>query len=143
MANRDTQPCLAAILVAFTIAGCHSADLRNARPAPPAQTLIADRLFFGRNIPAGGTVSDAQWSEFLRAVVTPRFPKGLTVWQGSGQWLDPRGDLVKESVFVVEVFHDAGDEAEASIAAIAAEYKKRFGQDAVLRVSSESLIRFY
>ena len=122
----------AALLIALTLSACQTA---------PA--ILSDRLFFGRNIPAGGTVSDAQWNEFLRTVVTPRFPKGLTIFQGNGQWLDPRGDVVREPVFVIEVFHDRSAAAEASIAAIAAEYKKRFGQDAVLRVTSGSVIRFY
>ena len=122
----------AALLIALTLSACQTA---------PA--ILSDRLFFGRNIPAGGTVSDAQWNEFLRTVVTPRFPKGLTIFQGNGQWLDPRGDVVREAVFVIEVFHDRSPDAEASIAAIAAEYKKRFGQDAVLRVTSGSVIRFY
>src|SRR5205823_15076142 len=90
------------LLLMIALAGCHTT-------AP----FVADRLFFGRNIPAGGTVSEAQWEEFVRDVVTPRFPKGLTVWQGKGQWLDPRGSVVREDVYVVEILHDpvAADEA--------------------------------
>lgn len=126
-------------LALFIATSCRTADLR----APAAQTVIADRLYFGRNIPAGGTVSESDWKQFVETIVTPRFPSGLTVFQGDGQWLDPRGTLVREAVFVLEVFH-AGDAAsEAAISAIAAEYKKRFGQDAVLRMSSGSAIRFY
>lgn len=108
-----------------------------------AAPFAADRLFFGRNIPAGGTVSEAQWDSFVREVVTPRFPKGLTVWQGKGQWLDPRGNVIHEDVYVVEILHGPNAVDEAAIAAIAAEYKKRFGQDAVLRVTSRSEMRFY
>ena len=123
----------APFLIALTLSACQTA----------APAVVSDRLFFGRNIPAGGSVSNEQWDDFVRAVVTPRFPKGLTIFQGNGQWLDPRGDVVREPVFVIEVFHDRSAAAEASIAAIAAEYKKRFGQDAVLRVTSGSVIRFY
>ena len=47
-----------------------------------------------------------------------------------------------EDVYVVEIFHDPNVD-EAAIAAIAQEYKKRFGQDAVLRVTSRSKMRFY
>src|SRR5205085_8611428 len=104
--------------------------------------LVSDRLFFGRNIPSGGNVSEAQWDNFVRDVVTPRFPKGLTIWQARGQWRDPRGASVHEDVYVVEIFHDPNVD-EAAIAAIAQEYKKRFGQDAVLRVTSRSKMRFY
>lgn len=105
--------------------------------------MVADRLFFGRDIPAGGTVSDVDWAQFLGTVVTPRFPKGLTIWQANGQWLDPRGNVVREPVFVVEIFHEKSDQVEASIAAIAAEYKRRFGQDAVLRATSGTQVVFY
>ena len=121
-----------ALLLAIALSACNTA-------AP----FVADRLFFGRNIPAGGTVSDAQWEEFVRDAVTPRFPKGLTVWQGKGQWLDPRGNVVHEDVYVVEILHGPSAADEAAMAAMAAEYKKRFGQDAVLRVTSRSEMRFY
>ena len=131
-----------AVIVVLALSGCHTVGAHG-YVAAPAQVLVADRLFFGRTVPAGGKVSDAEWEQFLRTVVTPRFPRGLTIWQGQGQWVDPRGDLVRETVFVVEVFHQKSEEAEASIAAIAAEYKKQFGQDAVLRVTSGSAVRFY
>jgi hypothetical protein len=120
------------LLLAIVLSACHTT-------AP----FVADRLFFGRNIPAGGTVSEAQWEEFVRDVVTPRFPKGLTVWQGKGQWLDPRGNVVREDVYVVEILHDPIAADDAAITIIATEYKKRFGQDAVLRVTSRSEMRFY
>lgn len=55
---------------------------------PAGGTMVADRLFLGRQIPGGGMVSDADWTAFLAEVVTPRFPEGLTVWRAEGQWLD-------------------------------------------------------
>ena len=105
--------------------------------------MVSDRLFFGQNIPAGGTVSTADWQKFVAEVVTPRFPDGMTISQGNGQWLDPRGNLVHEQVFVIEVVHDRSAEANEKIEAIAVEYKKRFGQDAVMRVTEPSTMRFY
>ncbi len=132
------------LLLIVALLGCQSAKSTDGPAVTPrTEALIADRLFFGRNIPSGGTVSEADWEEFLRTVVTPRFPEGLTIWRANGQWRNPRGELVKEAVFVVEVFHKKSDEVEISIATIAAEYKKRFGQGAVLRVTSESEVRFY
>ena len=129
---------VASLVLALALPGCRTAAVQT-----PAQTMVADRLFFGRNIPAGGTVSDVEWAQFLSAVITPRFPKGLTIWQANGQWLDPRGVVVREPVFVVEIFHEKSDAIDASIAAIAVEYKKKFGQDAVLRATSGSQILFY
>ena len=47
--------------------------------------LVRDVLYFGRNRPAGGEVADADWEAFLGAVVTPRFPDGLTIVEAHGQ----------------------------------------------------------
>lgn len=105
--------------------------------------MVADRLFFGRQIPDGGLVSDAEWAMFLEEVVTPRFPDGLTVWRADGQWLDEEGLTVREPVMVIEVLHPPGGDDDAAIAEIADEYRRRFRQDAVLRVTVEARMRLF
>jgi len=110
---------------------------------PIAVTMVADRLFFGRAIPDGGIVSDAGWTAFLEDVVTQAFPDGLTVWRAEGQWLDEEGLIVREPVMVVEVIHPPSPEADAAIAEIANEYRRRFRQDAVLRVTAGARVRFF
>jgi hypothetical protein len=136
-----------ASLVALALAPASCAPA--VRPAPaadssaPAEVLVADRLFFGRAIPGGGSVSEEAWAAFLGEVVTPRFPEGLTVWRAEGQWTDPRGGLVREPVMVVEILHPAGTRADAPLAEIAREYKTRFRQDAVLRVTTPARVLLY
>lgn len=105
--------------------------------------MVVDRLFFGTSIPSGGQVSDDDWKAFVKDVVTPRFKDGLTVVEGDGQWLDPRGDVVREHVHIVEVAHKRDAATEDAIRAIADEYKKRFKQDAVLRVTEPVTLRMY
>ena len=105
--------------------------------------MVVERIFFGTNIPSGGQVSDEEWTAFVRDVVTPRFKDGLTVLEGDGQWLDPRGDVVREHVHIVEVAHKRGTSADGAIAEIASEYKKRFKQDAVLRITAPITMRLY
>jgi len=105
--------------------------------------IVVDRLFFGTNIPSGGQVSDEEWKAFVKDVVTPRFKDGLTVVEGDGQWLDPRGDVVREHVHIVEVAHKPGLDADQAIQSIADEYKKRFKQDAVLRVTAAASMKLY
>ena len=107
------------------------------------QGIVVDRLFFGTSIPSGGQVSDAEWKAFVKDVVTPRFKDGLTVLEGDGQWLDPRGDLVREHVHIVEVAHHRDAASDDAIHAIADEYKKRFKQDAVLRVTEPVTLKLY
>ncbi|HEX6747619.1 MAG TPA: DUF3574 domain-containing protein [Longimicrobium sp.] len=104
---------------------------------------VADRLFFGRSIPGGGMVSDDEWAAFLRDVVTPRFPDGLSVWHADGQWLEASGTLEREPTVVVEVVHPASEQVDAALQQIADEYKRRFRQEAVLRVTTPVRMRFY
>jgi hypothetical protein len=105
---------------------------------------VADRLYFGRSIPdSGGTVSDSAWTGFLREVVTPRFPDGLTVYHAEGQWRQGDGRILREETFVLEIVHPAGPSADADFREIAAEYKRRFCQQSVMRVTTPARQNFY
>ena len=106
------------------------------------QTSISHRLYFGRGIPGGGSVSEQDWARFLAEVVTPRFPAGLTVWGAEGQWRGETGAIVKESSFVLELIHGPDAAAERAVREIAADYKRRFRQEAVLRVRDRVEVSF-
>ena len=108
-----------------------------------SNAVVIDRLFFGTNIPSGGRVSEQEWQTFVRDVVTPRFKDGLTIFEGNGQWLDPRGDLVREHVMVIEVAHTPSNSVDGDLRAIADEYKRRFHQDAVLRMTVPAKMVLY
>jgi hypothetical protein len=42
-------------------------------------------------------VTEQQWSDFVAAEITPRFPKGLSIDDTVGQWRDPdKNMIVKE-----------------------------------------------
>lgn len=134
------------VLVALSAASCASAALQTPASVPPAasalQASISDRLYFGRSIPQGGTVSPADWTAFLSEVVTPRFPAGLTAWQATGQWRDESGVIVREESFVLELIHPADTRADRAILEIIAEYRRRFRQESVLRVRDRVEVTF-
>jgi len=132
-----------ALALALVLAGCAPAGRSAPSAAVAREGWIADRLYFGRAVPGGGTVSDAEWAAFLRDVVTPRFPAGLTVWRAQGQWRDAAGVVRPEDVIVVEVLHPADPRADAALEEIAGEYKRRFRQEAVLRVRAPAEARFF
>jgi hypothetical protein len=133
-----------ALLALVLALGACAPAVRANPPAPAAaqQAWIADRLYFGRSIPGGGTVSEEAWSAFLAEAVTPRFPDGLTVLRGEGQWRDSLGVVVRETSFVLELYHPASAEVDAALDEIAAEYRRRFRQESVMRVRAPADVRF-
>jgi hypothetical protein len=104
--------------------------------------MVREVVYFGRNRPDGGTVADAEWQTFLDEVVTPRFPAGLTVVEATGQWKGRSGVVEQERSEIVTVFHAGDAAARAAIAEVAAEYRRRFRQEAVLRERTPTCARF-
>ena len=92
------------------------------------------RLFFGRAKGGEEVVSDADWKRFLAREVTPRFPDGLTVLDGAGQWRNSAGTVERERSKLLVVIAPIGEASLRRTAEIAAAYKQRFGQESVLRV---------
>ena len=123
----------AVLLLALAVGAC-------AQPgAPPVCTAplkpaVAIDLYFGRDKPAGGEVTDAEWGAFVTEVVTSRFPDGLSVFDSSGQYREPTGRIVRERSkrLVVIVFDSPAHKAK--LAEIIDAYKQRFGQYSVFRV---------
>ena len=99
-------------------------------------------MLFGASRPDGRIVSDAEWVDFLDNAVTPRFPAGLTVLRGHGQWRGGDGALVREQSRVLVIWHEPTERTERDIEAIRAAYKRRFDQESVMRVESVSCVSF-
>jgi hypothetical protein len=94
--------------------------------AAPASEV---ELFFGRNIGGKLGVTEAKWSRFLAREISPRFPDGLTVIDGSGEWRNPQGSrVVHEPTKVVVILVRDTAQAQQHIDAVVAAYKKRFRQ---------------
>lgn len=133
------------LAAALATSGCVAPQLRTA-PAPAAvsfQTLVSERLYFGRNIPGGGVVSDSDWEQFLSDVVTPRFPAGLSVWRAQGQWRDASSVIQREDSMILDLLHPDDDKSEQSVQEIMTIYKTRFKQEAVLRVRDSVRVQFW
>lgn len=134
---------IALLVLGLALGGCVALHPESRAPAKAtAASSTLDRLYFGRAIPRGGQVTDAQWAAFLAEVVTPRFPAGLTVWHTEGQWRDAAGTIVHEPGFVLELIHPESVATDRAVAEIVADYRQRFGQDSVLRVRSHVEAQF-
>lgn len=95
--------------------------------------MVSDTLTFGTNKP-GGVVTADEWRDFLAAGVTPRFPQGITSWSAAGQWRGASGVLEHEASYVLQLVHADGSDEERRVREVMDLYRKRFEQEAVLRV---------
>jgi hypothetical protein len=100
-------------------------------------------LYFGSDEHNGNVVSESDFAQFVDAEVTPRFPDGLTVLTGYGQFLDNEGIVEKERSMVLILFYPLTDfDANQKIMEIRDCYKKRFNQESVLRVDNLTYVSF-
>lgn len=107
-----------------------------------AASMARLELLFGTSRRDSPPVSDEEWASFLDTEVTPRFPDGLTVLSGLGQWRGNDGILAKERSIVLVIWYSPSARTEADIEAIRSAYKQRFNQQSVMRVDSVSCVSF-
>ncbi len=109
-------------------------------PGTGAEPWVQIELYFGRSIPGGGgaVVTEEQWSDFLDSEVTPRFPDGLTVLDGYGQFLNASGVIAQEdsTVLIILAPLDPTGETSAQIDEIREAYNAEFDQESVLRTDT-------
>lgn len=125
--------CFTALACVLLMAASACATTPVPRCAAGEHAVVDERLYFGTQRP-GGVVTDAEWAGFVDGVVAAGFPAGFTTWPAQGQWRGMDGQPVREASHVLTVMHPDDDASEAAIAKIIAAYKKRFEQEAVLRV---------
>jgi len=115
--------------------------------AHPAHTLhwVETRLYFGlgpADDPDKG-VSEAEWHGFLDKEVTPRFPAGLSVMDLYGQWQgksEAQPERIRSKVLMID--YAATKENAAKIEAIRAAWKKRTGDQSVMKVTEPADVSF-
>jgi hypothetical protein len=100
-----------------------------------SQPFARTELFFGTAKP-DGVVTEDEFRTFIDEEVTPRFPDGLTLVKGDGQFKGSDGIIVKEQSFVLILLYasDSYTDSSRRIERIRRLYAKRFQQESVLRV---------
>ncbi len=102
-----------------------------------AEPYMRTELFFGADKPDGAEISKEEFRRFLKEEVTWRFPDGLTVLTGTGQFRDSENNkIIREKSMVLILLYPVGALKESSekIEQIRGAYKERFQQQSVLRV---------
>jgi hypothetical protein len=111
--------------------------------AASAEVWARTELYFGTNKPDNTEVTDTQFQNFIDNEVTPRFPDGLTLLTGNGQFRNSAGVLIREKSHILILFYPVQTkDANKKIQDIRGAYKSYFAQESVLRADSLSLISF-
>ena len=137
----------AAVAVSLIGAACSSSDAAgpiDATVCPEGtQRVVEYRLFMGRNSGGEEVVDDPTWDVFVRDIVTPKFPAGLTVLDGHGQWQDASGVVERERSKVLVILAQDDGETPGKVAEVAQAYKGLFDQYAVLVTSEWTCASFW
>jgi hypothetical protein len=126
----------------FTLIPQASAEERLECPVAAAEVWVRTELYFGTSKP-NGEVTDAEFATFVDSEVTKRFPDGLTLLTGYGQFRTANGTLIREKSHVLILFYGLRvQDANQKIQEIRRLYKDAHGQESVLRVDTFSLVSF-
>ncbi|MFF3952566.1 DUF3574 domain-containing protein [Streptomyces sp. NPDC001890] len=113
--------------------------------AARGSAYIETRLLFGTERPDGGpAVTDRQFLAFIDDEVTPRFPDGLTIQDGRGQWRDSNGVIERERSYELTLLYPASEARvrDARIERIRDAYEKAYAQDSVARLEERTTADF-
>jgi hypothetical protein len=109
----------------------------------PGELFARTELYFGLSKADGSIISDADFGRFVDQEVTPRFPDGLTLLSGLGQFKNSAGVITREPSRILILFYPLGDkENNKKLEAIRSAYKTTFQQESVLRADEQSCIAF-
>jgi hypothetical protein len=106
-----------------------------AEPPSDTPTFTQQDLYFGRDIPGGAEVSDAEFQAFVDEVIAPLVP-GLTLFDARGQVKDADGDINKEKSNVVTLILENTSENATIVNQVLAAYNERFKGAGTLQVTN-------
>jgi Protein of unknown function (DUF3574) len=110
-------------------------DCEVTNPGVGAEPFTRTELFFGSTKPDDTEVTEEEFDAFIDEEITPRFPAGLTLLTGYGQFLGEDGEIGEETSFVLILLYPFETDGTSSelIEEIRDEYETQFEQESVLR----------
>ncbi|GAA2414349.1 hypothetical protein GCM10010420_49960 [Streptomyces glaucosporus] len=139
--------CAAGASTAFTTAlqerdDRPAARAEASRPGASAHTrpYVRTQLFFGTGRHNGEPpITEEQFMDFLDEYVTPRFPDGLTLQEGYGQWRDRTGSINGERSYELILLYprETAEARDADIEYLRDRYTEMYGLESVGRVDEQ------
>jgi hypothetical protein len=110
---------------------------------PAEQRMLVAELFFGRSITGREPLTDTEWAEFRVQAIAPNFPDGFTIFDGEGQWRNPRtGRIASDRTKILLVAVKREPDLARRLSAVIDAYKTRFHQQSVGIITRDSCAAF-
>ena len=104
---------------------------------PGSEPWVRGELYFGTTKDDGTAYSPEEFAAFLDKEITPRFPDGLTLLTGLGQWKGQTGIIQERSQLLIILYPaDTAAESSAKLEEIRDLYEQQFHQESVLRADA-------
>jgi hypothetical protein len=103
---------------------------------PDSEPWVRGELYFGVPSDEDGASGEERFDTFLDTEVTPRFPDGLTLLSGLGQWRSSASDEIsqQDSMLLIILYpQDPSGATNALFEEIRDAYETQFDQESVLR----------
>lgn len=131
------------VFLCLSLAACGTLGPKQAAapacPLPGQSRYAVAELFFGRDIPGRGPLTDVEWEDFAAHSITSQFPEGFTVMDGDGQWYDQAsGKLVREPSKILVVAADPESDLRTRLGSVITAYRTKFKQRSVGVITSEA-----
>lgn len=127
-------------ILALSLVAMGSETSLGGQPAIATGTLptewVKTEIYFGCNLPDGQQISLVAWAGFMDTVLTPRFPKGLTVYEAYGQMQHADGKIAKQSTWVVVILHAKDPVIDHAIREVTDAFRKQFNKAQVVTIST-------
>ena len=96
---------------------------------------LKTELYLGGIQRGGQIVSEGEWSSFLAKVLTPAFPRGLTVYDAYGQIQQADGKIRRQPTRVVVLVLPRQPNQETSFSSVIQAYQRQFPGTKVMKLS--------
>lgn len=104
--------------------------------------FMRTELVFGMSRNAGPDITETEFQNFIDNQITPRFPDGLTVLSGNGQFKDSTGAIIKEKSKLLILLYPFTRASSRKVDDIRGDYLRMFQQQSVLRTDEEQCVSF-
>ena len=105
--------------------------------------MLVAELFFGRNIKGRQPLTDAEWVDFAARTIAPNFPDGFTLFDGEGQWRNPRtGQIAGGRTKILLVAAEPEPDLSRRLSAVIEAYKAQFRQQSVGIITRDACAAF-